>query len=75
MNAIAGSQLYILAVLSNMIFIGGIEVGMLIMERTYFEIGFLPYVLLSFCCYCLYHTSELIWRWERECEKEDEKEE
>lgn len=65
LTAFFGSQLYIPAAMSNFFFIGGYDVGMIYVRRTYFTEGLIAYVVLSFCSFCIYNTCEFIWRYER----------
>lgn len=65
LTAFAGSQLYIPASMSNFFFIGGYDVGIIYVERTYFTEGFISYVVLSFFTFCIYNSGEFIWRMER----------
>lgn len=64
MNAIFGSQLLILSVLSNIMFIGGEDVGVELAKQTYFRNGITNYATLSICTYCFYQTGEFFFRWE-----------
>lgn len=64
MNAIFGSQLLILSVLSNIMFIGGEEIGIELAKQTYLRNGIMNYVTLSICTYCFYQTGEFCFRWE-----------
>lgn len=64
MNAFFGSQLLILSVLSNIMFIGGEEVGIELAKQTYFRNGITNYAMLSICTYCFYQTGEFFFRWE-----------
>lgn len=66
LTAFFGSQLFIPAAMSNFFFIGGYDVGMIYIERIYFTEGIIIYVVLSFCAYCIYNTSEYVWRCERQ---------
>lgn len=66
LNALCGTQLFIPAVISNFYFFAGVEVGNIFIERTYFTGNFVIYLSLSFCCYCIYHASEMIRQWEIE---------
>lgn len=72
LTAVLGSQLFIPAAISNFFFFGGMDVGMEFMKRTYWSGTFSSYLILSGCCYCLYHTAEVIKRREIEqkCIKE-----
>lgn len=65
LTAFFGSQLYIPAAMSNFFFIGGFDVGMIYMKRTYYGEGVIGYIVLSFCSLCIYNTCELISRNER----------
>lgn len=65
LTAFAGSQLYIPASMSNFFFIGGYDVGIIYVERTYFIEGFISYVVLSFFTFCIFNSGEFIWRCER----------
>lgn len=64
MNAIFGSQLLILSVLSNIMFIGGEDVGVELAKQTYFRNDITTYATLSICTYCFYQTGEFLFRWE-----------
>lgn len=64
MKALFGTQIFIPAVISNFYFFAGVDVGNVFVERTYFTGNFVIYLSLSFCCYCIYHVSEVIDRWE-----------
>lgn len=68
-KALFGTQIFIPAVISNFYFFAGVDVGNVFVERTYFTGNFVIYVSLSFCCYCIYHVSEVIERWEIERDK------
>lgn len=76
LTAVLGSQLLIPAAISNFFFFGGMDVGIVFMKRTYWTGTFSSYMILSGCCYCLYHTAEVIKRREIEqkCIKEAKKE-
>lgn len=65
-KALFGTQIFIPAVISNFYFFAGVDVGNVFVERTYFTGNFVIYLSLSFCCYCIYHVSEVIERWESE---------
>lgn len=65
-KALFGTQIFIPAVISNFYFFAGVDVGNVFIERTYFTGNFVIYLSLSFCCYCIYHVSEVIERWEME---------
>lgn len=64
LNAVFGSQLLILSVLSNIMFIGGEDVGVELAKQTYFRNGITNYATLSICTYCFYQTGEFFFRWE-----------
>lgn len=67
---IFGGQLFIPAAMSSFYFIGSsIEIGNLFMKHTYVTLDLISYIILSGCCYCIYHTSELIKRWQIENKK------
>lgn len=66
LTAVLGSQLFIPAAISNFFFFGGMEVGTEFMMRTYWTGTLSSYLILSGCCYCLYHTAEVIKRREIE---------
>lgn len=65
-KALLGTQIFIPAVISNFYFFAGVDVGNVFVERTYFTGNFVIYLSLSFCCYCIYHVSEVIERREVE---------
>lgn len=64
LKAIVGSQLLIISILSNMIFLGGERIGFELMKQTYLRNNFFEYFLLSFCTYCFYISGEFCFRWE-----------
>lgn len=66
LNALFGSQLLIPSIITNLMFIGGSQVGQFLATRTYVIGGFLNYFLLSFVSYNFYQASSFIF----ECEKE-----
>lgn len=63
-KAIFGSQLLIMSVLSNMMFVGGEDIGYELIKQTYLKNGLLNYLVLSICTYCFYQTGEFSFRWE-----------
>lgn len=64
LNAVFGSQLLILSVLSNIMFIGGEDIGIELAKQTYCRNGLINYATLSICTYCFYQTGEFYFRWE-----------
>lgn len=64
LKAIIGSQLLIVSILSNIIFLGGERIGFELIEQTYLRNSLSVYILLSFCTYCFYVTGEFCFRWE-----------
>lgn len=68
-NAFLGGQLLISSSISNVMFIGGPNVGKWLMIRTYFTGGLLNYVVLSITAYNLYQVSSFIFQHEKEQKK------
>lgn len=64
-NAFLGSQLLISSSISNVMFIGGPNVGKWLMIRTYFTGGVLNYIVLSVISYNFYQVSSFIFQRER----------
>lgn len=64
LHAVIGTHVLIPAILSNLFFFGGVEVGAEFMRRTYLD-GFVNYLKISTCIYFLYPVAEAIKRWEK----------
>lgn len=62
LTAMIGAHLFIPAAISNFYFFAGIDVGNQFMLRTYITGHFFSFMFLYFCCYCIYHISEMIKR-------------
>lgn len=69
LNAILGGQLLISSSISNVMFIGGPDIGKWLMIHTYFTGGFLNYFVLSITAYNLYQVSTYIFQ----CEEDEKK--
>lgn len=69
LHAILGGQLLISSSISNVMFIGGPNIGKWLMVHTYFTGGLLNYFVLSITAYNLYQVSTYIFR----CEEEEKK--
>jgi protein-cysteine N-palmitoyltransferase HHAT len=64
LHSLIGSHVLIPAIISNLFFFGGIEVGWEFIRRTYL-CGFGNYLKISMCIYFLYPVAEAIKRWEK----------
>lgn len=64
LHAIIGTHVLIPAIVSNLFFFGGTEVGWEFVRRTYLN-GFLNYMKISTCIYFLYPVAEAIKRREK----------
>lgn len=69
LNAVLGGQLLICSSISNVMFIGGLDIGKWLMIHTYFTGGFVNYLVLSITAYNLYQVSTYIFK----CEEEEDK--
>lgn len=65
LNAILGSQLLIPSIITNLMFLGGADVGRWLTVRTYFTSGLLNYAVLSFTAYNFYRASNFIFEQEK----------
>ncbi|CRK98783.1 CLUMA_CG012089, isoform A [Clunio marinus] len=63
LQAIIGTHVLIPAIISNLFFFGGLEVGWEFVRRIYLE-GVFTYIKISSCIYFLYPIAEAIKRWE-----------
>lgn len=61
-NAIFGSQLLMVSVVTNAYFIGGEDVGKVIAYRTFFDVDAWDYLVASSVIYCGYHACEFLAR-------------
>lgn len=64
LKAVAGSQLLIISILSNIMFVGGERLGFEAVQQTYLENDLLGYAMISIGAYCFFVTGELAFRWE-----------
>lgn len=69
LNAILGGQLLISSSISNVMFIGGPDIGKWLMIHTYFTGGLLNYFVLSITAYNLYQVASFIFK----CEEGEKK--
>lgn len=69
LNAIFGGQLLISSSISNVMFIGGPNIGKWLAIHTYFSGGLLNYTVLSITAYNLYRVSSFIFQCERPTKK------
>lgn len=60
LNAIIGSQLVLPSIITNLMFIGGPDIGIYLAQRTYLTDGLLNYMLLSFVAYNFYQYSSYV---------------
>lgn len=60
LNAIIGSQLMLPSIITNLMFIGGPDIGLHLARRTYFGDGLVNYFLLSFVAYNFYQYSSAV---------------
>lgn len=60
LNAIIGSQLMLPSIITNLMFIGGPDIGLHLTRRTYFGDGLLNYISLSFVAYNFYQYSSAV---------------
>lgn len=64
LHAVIGTHVLIPAIISNLFFFGGVDVGLEFVRRTYLD-GFLSYLKISTCIYFLYPIAEAIKRSEK----------
>lgn len=69
LNAVLGGQLLISSSISNVMFIGGPDIGRWLTIHTYFSGGFLNYIILSITAYNLYRVSSFIFQCEHHPKK------
>lgn len=69
LNAFLGGQLLIPSSISNVMFIGGSDIGYWLAIHTYFTGGLLNYTVLSITAYNLYQVSAFIFK----CEEDEKK--
>lgn len=62
LNAILGGQLLISSSISNVMFIGGPNVGKWLLIHTYFTGGILNYIILSITAYNLFQVSTFLFQ-------------
>lgn len=74
LNAIIGSQLVLPSIITNLMFIGGPDIGLYLAERTYLTDGLLNYILLSFVAYNFYQYSSSVCAREQRSQRSQHRE-